>query len=258
MPFSLSPPKRKRGVDTLSSYVKNTRYTVYISDRLADLEDNEEDMDLPSAKRIKLHHKTKIITASGNEEFHSSVCQLHAGLDTSLPVRECEDCTRVNKILSLYLEKYQIYLVSIVKEDKALEWTLRKAWDKSRCQFANHRLEEDNTIQVPASPLFRERLSSKRRKRPVRINLSDISEPAVYRSQVEFRRNTKKYKPGKYADTSGSGFLNTSNPEQQRLDGWKSPSLLPLRRVKNPLRSCLKRRRDECSGSFSYIAASPH
>ncbi|MCJ1433404.1 hypothetical protein MMC27_002764 [Xylographa pallens] len=243
-PATLFPLKRKRGVDTLSLTVKNISYNIYISDRESDFELDDENFELPLAKRAKYHHRRKIITASGEAEYHSPVCQMHAELDISLPVHGCKNCTRVEKLLSVYATWYDIFRKSNRKEKDSCSFNSRRAWDKLRCKLANYKVKMDKSVQVPASPL-RERSSEDaplKRKLSVRIDPSTIPDPAVYRSETEFRRTTKNYIPGRHADTSGGGFLNTSKPGKQTLDEWKSPPLLPTHQFKNTLRPCLRRR----------------
>ncbi|MCJ1416156.1 hypothetical protein MMC32_002491 [Xylographa parallela] len=243
-PAALFPLKRKHGVDTLSSTVKNISYNIYISGRESDLEIDDENFGLPLAKRAKHHHSRKIINGSGEAEYHFPVCQMHAERDISLPVRGCRNCTHVETMLSVYANWYQIFRKNNRKAKDSCSLNSRKAWDELRCKLANYKFKIDKTVQVPASPL-REHSSDDaplKRRLSVRIDPATIPDPAVYRREPEFRRTTKTYIPGRYADTSGGGFLDTSKPGMQTLDEWESPPLLPLGRMKNTLRPCLRRR----------------
>ncbi|MCJ1398397.1 hypothetical protein MMC11_001595 [Xylographa trunciseda] len=248
-PSHSSPLKRKRGLDRISSTVKNVNFSVYISDRNGDFELDEEDTELPPVKKSKMHHMIRIITGSGEVEYHARVCQLHNGLDISLPVRDCQDCFRVDGILDLYLSRYQRFRCAIRKANEVFSRNSRRAWDKSRLAFANYKFEVDKaTVQVPASPPSRQRSSTNtlpRRKASVQIALSALTDSSQYRRDIAYRRSLPSYTPGKHTDTSGNGLLNTCNPRKQKLEEWQSPPLLPPRRVPTAARSCLKR----CSDS---------
>ncbi|MCJ1296772.1 hypothetical protein MMC34_008339 [Xylographa carneopallida] len=261
-PEHLSPLKRKRGIDTLSSSVKNPDFSIYISGRNDNFGVDKEDAELPPAKKVKVHHMTKIITGSGEVEHHPAVCPVHAALDISLPVRGCEDCIRVEKLLGLYIERYQAFRGTIRKADEFYSSFARKTWDKSRLAFAKYRFEVDKArIQVPASPLSRHSASTKPRpaRRPsVRFDHSALTDSSLYRRDGAFRRGLSTYVPGRHADTSGSGFLNTCDPKKQNFDEWRSPPLQPPRRVQDPTASCRKRCHDSLSGSYSLPPVSTY
>ncbi|MCJ1318845.1 hypothetical protein MMC15_004177 [Xylographa vitiligo] len=261
-PGTLSPLKRKRGLDTLSLTVTNTSYNIDISDRNNDVEIDDENFELPQAKKAKYHHRTKIITGSGEAEYCFPICQMHAELDISLPVRGCGDCARVETMLSLYAESYQRFRQSIRKEENFFSINSRKAWDKLRCKFANYKFEMDKAVQVSASPPLGKRSrrdTHSKCRLPVQIDPANIPNAEVYRRDIEYRRGSKSYVPGKHADKSGNGHLNTSDPKKQKLDEWKSPPVLPPRRVRNSACPCLRRRNHSQFESYcNHLGDSSH
>ncbi|MCJ1292304.1 hypothetical protein MMC34_003854 [Xylographa carneopallida] len=258
-PSALSSLKRKRGVDTLSATVENPSYNIDISHRTLGFEDIEEDIEMPPAKRAKYHHKIEITSGSGAVEYHDPVCNVHAALDISLPVDDCKECRHVHSMLVLYWTLCQKFRKSMRKAHRFFDGKTRREWDKLRCKFVNHKLKREKAMtQVPASPPLQEGSSAQNssvRRQGVQIDSSAHSICTQYRTLHEFRRKSSSYIPGKYADTSGSGFLNTCRPERQNLDEWKWPPLEPLRRVENTVRPCLKRRRESRPTSSAPLAA---
>ncbi|MCJ1391364.1 hypothetical protein MMC18_004227 [Xylographa bjoerkii] len=152
-PANLSPLKRKRESDTLSATLNDASYSVYISNRNKDHEAAGKSTESPPSKKAKLHHKAQITTGSGEVEYHAAVCEdHHASRDISLPVRECDACRRIDRILALYLSRYQQFRHLIRKAENLVnKANARSWWDRSRCALANYKADmEKARIQVPA------------------------------------------------------------------------------------------------------------
>ena len=216
-----SPLKRKRGVGTFSSTITHTNFSVFISDQdtLA-LEANEAEQ--PKTKKAKLHHKKQIVTGSGDIEYFTAICHVHASEDISIPVAHCKRCRRTNSIIRDELDVYEAWLPFKHQNNKAnIEWrNAMHRWLKTRRALANCKMKLEkaqSSTPVPDSPLAPSRSSPAAvpTRKSVRFDPACLTDEDGYRKQSRFRRESRHYKPGKYTAPEGESWENINEPVEK-------------------------------------------
>ncbi|MCJ1258547.1 hypothetical protein MMC24_006380 [Lignoscripta atroalba] len=155
-----------------------------------------------------------------------------SGSTSDFDQRYCDDCERSQATYQSYnnaRDDYELY--SDVDRSDVDRETARFAFDSHRANLANEQsyaLDRDffrrqRDGSPSRHPYDRPRRSSiydqeyasvwGSRGRNARIDPSQEHRyESSYRSQGDYRRPHRNYSPGRYADTSGYGWENTSNP----------------------------------------------
>ncbi|MCJ1398398.1 hypothetical protein MMC11_001596 [Xylographa trunciseda] len=211
--------KRKRGIDTFSSTVRNTKDSIFRFDRDI-LELEAEKAEQPKTKKTKLHNKKKIVTGPGEVEYYDAVCQVHVSADISLPRSRCKECRRVSRIIRKENDLYAAWLLFKHKGNKATvegNNTMCR-WRRTRRVLANFKIELVNArwaIQVRQPPLGSSRpgLAINSTRKSVRFDPACLTDQDRYRQRNSFKRKSRHYKPGKYSAPEGGSWENTSKPK---------------------------------------------
>ncbi|MCJ1416157.1 hypothetical protein MMC32_002492 [Xylographa parallela] len=164
----------------------------------------------------------------------AGVCQHHIRFDTQRPyplsdsnldfsIRYCPDCLDeqlLAKEHSQALEDYSLY--GSFERDDPDRIEARRRLDAARLDRVFHEYNrEDHTAELLASsPAHLRPIPLTQEERDFIHGPSARLDPAIehvdeeyYREQEAFRRRCSEYSPGRYADTSGRGYINTSDPD---------------------------------------------
>ena len=225
---SYSTPHEKSEYDSCDERTPSLspapRWPDYLTDppNLSDLKrtgDNGVFVEQSDGKRAKLHNKKRIITGSGEVEFWDAVCPVHADADISLPLPDCAECLRVNKLVHEEIDAYEAWLLYKHEGKKRQSGTERpmRRWLRTRSALANYKVElEDAQLRhhIPRSSLHLSR-SSQTADVPQKSVLFDPichADENIPRRPNEFCRECVTIQPGNHGDPKSKQGGKTSNP----------------------------------------------
>ena len=172
------------------------------------------------------------IKMQAHYDIRASICGHHIRYSTTLPwsnttvdydIHYCSYCERSLHTSQAYQDAQDDFnLYSGYNKRNHERTEARRAYDTARADLANDQLcreelEEFERQRRDRHTHSRESKShSSKPAPPGRSARFDDSQqhtyPSQYRSNLEYRRRSKHYTPGRHSDRSGEGYLDTSRP----------------------------------------------